>query len=416
MVKTIDYFFAATILATANITWNYESTRNATSHSAKPVVIPSYTVIDVTSLRISETEYVKYCECINKNQLLCIAGQTVARIQVWIDTDGMVHSEIKEYYSLPIYSATVDGMNEYGATIGNEFISGWNDKWAFFGFQGNYTIISYLATDINNQNDITLSAWNPYGNTLHFTRGELINPVSGKVIEFPPFGGIPFYESFTQSSAESVNNQGWVVGWADTGPIAQPGEVVQKAVIGAAHAFLWKDLNGNEKNDAGEMLDIGAFFGENIRSEAIQINDRDVVVGYYYQQGTYGPRKNKFLFHDINDNYIVDNGEIALLPELNKDPFLTINGMNNLGEIYGWIGCAGPGSDALNIFSAFLWKDGNLYDLNDCIPQNLGIHLDEAVESNDQGWILCNRLLGSYASSILLIPNQSPVPSWEQMK
>lgn len=412
MAKEIGLFFIIYIILTTPFAIGAESFSNDGQQAfQKPRAtqfLPSYRIYNIAALPISATESASEGLCLNDNQLLCVVGSDLARVQLRIEGNGEINSYVLERYPKQTYG-NVYGMNDSGAIIGNVYWADVYSHWAYWGFQGTYETIDFFATDINDNNDITVSRWNPFGHTLYYTRGALINPESGKRIQFPPFGGISYIDIFTQSSAESVNNQGWVVGWADTGPTAQPGEEIREPVIGPAHAFLWKDLNKNEQCDEGEILDIGAYLGENAYSEAIRINDRGVVLGRHYQQGNYGPHKYYFLFSDRNNNFRVEDGEITYLPALNVIPYLTINGMNNSEEICGWIGRVGPGSESIDLFFAFLWKEGIVYDLNDCIPQNLGIHLDEAVDINDRGWILCK-------PSYLLIPDSSPVPYWQEMR
>ncbi|MFN3653199.1 MAG: CARDB domain-containing protein [Armatimonadota bacterium] len=192
------------------------------------------------------------------------------------------------------------------------------------------------------------------------------------------------------SAATAVNASNAVVGWSLTqgtlfaGPAhaflwrdlngsqtSDPGEMIDLGTLGGRtsqawainasnqvvggsevaqnvqHAFLWQDLNGNHVSDPGEMIDLGTLGGE--QSTAYGINDQGQVIGTAQTaSGEYHP----FLWEDLNGNFVSDPGEMIDLGTFGGD-FGTALGINNQGVVVG------GARDASDLTFAFAWEDRN---------------------------------------------------------
>lgn len=156
-------------------------------------------------------------------------------------------------------------------------------------------------------------------------------------------------------------------------------------------------------------------FGNKLRTE-LAINNKGAISGWgipwmcrwpqlsiwmnkdeVYQLGVVGSGEsindeNQILFVDSENDYIGvwDNGQfvyiIDTLDPLDKSGFegetLRAGAINNQGE------AVGRGTDWIYGPSAFLWKNGNLYHLNDLVTDNIDYRLVTAESIHDQGQII----------------------------
>jgi probable HAF family extracellular repeat protein len=208
------------------------------------------------------------------------------------------------------------------------------------------------------------------------------------------------------SAAYGINEAGQAVGFAFFGN-------------GQEHAFFWDATNG--------VQDLGTFGGS--ISFAYGINSSGQVVGRASFDGDEG--EDAFLWDNKNGlqdlhvsgsaNAINDAGQIvggsghAFLYSAGTVTDLgtlagfsgsTALAINNLGQVTGYA----TGRDQLH-HHAFVYADGILADLNDLIPPDTGLTINEATGINDAGQIVgfaADR--GLHFHAVLLTPDDGSAP------
>jgi probable HAF family extracellular repeat protein len=186
-----------------------------------------------------------------------------------------------------------------------------------------------------------------------------------------------------RSNANAINEQGQVVGWADTNE------------SGINHAFVWED---------GVMTDLGVLPDEE-ESAAYDINENGQICG------ASSHTLNQYPFPTYVTACVWDGDEII---EIGKLPGYTRNnaagGINDQGQVVGY------SSDNGNNPHAFIWEDGELTDLNSLLPSGSGWELKSAADINEEGKIVGYGKYNGETHGYLLIPpyiNQKPVFSNE---
>jgi probable HAF family extracellular repeat protein len=179
---------------------------------------------------------------------------------------------------------------------------------------------------------------------------------NGEIRELPPLNGDTVAFSF------GINDHGQAVG--SSGTCATQG--LPPANVNGLHAVLW------EKD--GTPVYLGTFGDANntMSNAASSINDLGQVVGTsQFTDGT---------VHSFVWTKETHMHSIGTLP----GAFATIAGccrtINNRGEIVGF-------SIDANGSTAFLWKNGQIKDLNTLVPANSPLHLLGAYSINDAGEI-----------------------------
>jgi probable HAF family extracellular repeat protein len=171
----------------------------------------------------------------------------------------------------------------------------------------------------------------------------------------------------TCSAATDLNNQGQVVG--------------ESTVTGDLyfHAFLWD----------GSIHDLGGSFGGN-NASANAINDHGEAVGGAYYPG-------ETVFHAALWRHV---GNITDLGTLGSDRCSYAAGINAAEQIVG-----SSVADCDEVFRAYLWEDGSMFDLNALIPPGSALHLQFVQNINDRGEIAGMGVDGSgNTHAFLLIP------------
>ena len=183
-----------------------------------------------------------------------------------------------------------------------------------------------VAADINNLGQVVGGAG---GNAILYS--------DGQVTDLGSLGG--------SSSAKAINDVGQVVGSSEISP------------DGLRHAFLYSD---------GVLIDLGTLGG--LISDARDINDAGQVVGDSYLSGS--GYCHAFLY---TDGVMIDLGTLGGL-------LTTVaHGINNHGQVVG----------TASHSRAFLWENGEMFDLNDFIPEDSGWEkLTEATDINDAGQVV----------------------------
>lgn len=191
------------------------------------------------------------------------------------------------------------------------------------------------ATSINESGDV--AGWSSIPDSSHHAfryRG-------GKLEDLGTLPGGTF------SAAYAINNRGLIAGAAEA-----PKQLV--------HAVIWR---------GGAITDLGTLPG-GMRSRALALNEREEIVGFSEAEGA---ETHAFLYA---------NGRMQDLGSLGNDP-VRANAINNRGQI---VGASGINSFARH---AFLWESGKMQDLNKLIPPGDGWRIEEAMDIDDAGQILC---------------------------
>jgi len=179
---------------------------------------------------------------------------------------------------------------------------------------------------------------------------------NGEIHELPPLKGDTVAFSF------GINDHGQAVG--SSGTCATQG--LPPANVNGLHAVLW------EKDGTPVYLGTLGDANNTMSNAASSINDLGQVVGTsQFTDGT---------VHSFVWTKETHMHSIGTLP----GAFATIAGccrtINNRGEIVGF-------SIDANGSTAFLWKDGQIKDLNTLVPANSPLHLLVASSINDAGEI-----------------------------
>jgi len=189
--------------------------------------------------------------------------------------------------------------------------------------------------------------------------GVLWGPFPGQVRAMRPLPGD------SVSIASAVNDQGDVVG--GSGSCADtflPGPTV------APHAVIWEN---------GEPSDIGNLGGTSnpdlfgISTIAIAINNNGVATGAAALPGN---QTSHAFFWSKKERKMKDLGTVA------GDVHTAGLGLNNLDEIVG------PSFDADGNPRAYLYKDGEMNDLNALVPADSPIYMLVAFGINDRGQVV----------------------------
>ena len=172
-----------------------------------------------------------------------------------------------------------------------------------------------------------------------------------------------------ESHAYAINSAGMVVGSSST-----PGG-------GGHHAMIW---------DGRRLLDLNALIdapnGWELE-EARAINDRGLVTGWGWVNG----QRRAFLFH---------GGTITDLGALAPGRVSRGLGLNNAGEIVGTGETGARGEH-----HAFVWRNGQMQDLNSEMARNSGWELREARGVNDNGQIVGWGSIRGKEHAFLLVPD-----------
>ena len=161
-------------------------------------------------------------------------------------------------------------------------------------------------------------------------------------------------DSVYRSAATGINNSGKIIGWNDALPANVEGWLLDGVIINLGHlggSITWPR----------------------------DINDDAAIVG---ASRTSNNEVHAFLW---------ENGVMTDLGGVSSGA----SSINSSGEIVG--------------SPAFIYKDGEMKNLNDLISSNSGWTLHEANDINDDGWIVGNGYFNGQQRAFLLIPLRYPV-------
>lgn len=148
------------------------------------------------------------------------------------------------------------------------------------------------------------------------------------------------------SDAFEVSNTGYVVGSLNTGD--------------GRFAFRWQN---------GTFVNLGTLRGGS-QSIAFGVNNAGSAVGYSAGGGYY-------------DAFVWTGGPMQGLPRLNGNAISVAFAINDANQTVGYSTAGGPFP-----YSAVLWENGQVIDLQNRVWLALNIDLEEAFDINASGWIL----------------------------
>lgn len=150
---------------------------------------------------------------------------------------------------------------------------------------------------------------------------------------------------------------------------------------GDLHAFRY---DGNGMTDLNTMVQPNDF----TLTTASAINSDGNITGWGMTNGT-------------TQAFLLANSNLTVIPLLPGCTNGKANGINSQSDVVGVCYTSnGP--------SAFLWRNGTLYDLNAGIDPSAGWHLSEAKGINDAGKIVGWGTVQGEIHAFLLTPNQAP--------
>lgn len=196
--------------------------------------------------------------------------------------------------------------------------------------------------------------------------------------------GVPLGDPF--SEAWGINDSGEVVGESGS---AEGGQ-----------AFL---LYAN-----GVVDRFGALLDHSVHpySEAMNLNDSGQVIGWSYTPSVNPqdpPRGRSFLY----DTKEVGEARLQSLDPLDGDPFSRARDIDESGRAVGW-SRNDTGANQEQQFSAVLWEDEQVKDLNNLIPADSHWKLTDAYAINERGQIVGSGFKDHQLQAFLLTPDKTP--------
>ncbi|HEX8521246.1 MAG TPA: hypothetical protein VF669_03250 [Tepidisphaeraceae bacterium] len=180
------------------------------------------------------------------------------------------------------------------------------------------------------------------------------------------------------SVGQAINSKGHTAGYSGT-------------ASGNTHAFVYTGPVGRDVT-VGPLQDLGTLGGSS--SQANSINERDQIVG----QSSINAQSTAHAF-------LYENGRMKDLgtftsPRTGTGSSSFANDINNLGDIVGYVQAAGGATP----YTAFLYRDGVMQDLNALIPASSGWDLWFASAINDSGQIVGSGTFNGAPRAFLLTP------------
>ncbi len=327
----------------------------------------------------------------------------IGRIEVLMAEDQMLDYTIIELGTLGGPESMAADINNSGQIIGSSTISEGLQPTAFLWEAGAIvplTVTSGLTTSAQSINDTGLIV------------GSAVTELEALTKQWPViWAGDTFTKlatiSDTQGTAQGVNNLGLIAGNTITDSnnhlLLWQNETLSNSVPivgglgwvsglnandqiagylvdlqGDSNAFLWT---------TGVFTDLGTLGGSN--SIALDLNDIGQIVGS--STITDDIAAHAFLWEDGLMSDLGGFGDV--ITETSR-----ANGINNLGTV---VGQALVGAE----YHAVLWRDGQIYDLNDLLlPDSVWEVLQSAESINDKGWIVGTGLIAGNKRGFLLRP------------
>jgi len=281
-------------------------------------------------------------------------------------------------------------INDLGQVVGNSRVPGDTTTHSFFyanGVMQDISVVNSGATRFFGYglNNLGLVASCTSGNSIH---PAIYNPFTQQITDLGTLGS-ETYDGF--GNATGINDFGVAVGYSYFSS-------------GAEHAFVYSN---------GHMTDLRTLGGSSGVSDARAINNAGTIVGgSSYTVG--GMVRAVIWVHgsildisqgmqsdatDINDSgdvvgtltaigraYLWHNGTMQMLGTLPGGTSSYASGINNRGEIVG----TGYISTTNRLqYHAFIYRDGNMFDINNLVSTNSGYVMANAFGINNSDQILC---------------------------
>jgi probable HAF family extracellular repeat protein len=183
-----------------------------------------------------------------------------------------------------------------------------------------------------------------------------------------------------------INAKGWVLGISGAGNRSM-------------HAFLWKPETGMEEID-GLDLEMVSGFGMNDQGQVVLGGVSPGQEGYLWEEGkgatylgTLGGGKSSA--KDINNRGEVVGGATLWSGRQLALDWVRWTGLDDLMKVK---------REDFDIYHAFLWRDGTIYDLNDLLENGEDWVLGIATGINDAGQIVGHGGHGDQYRAFLLDP------------
>lgn len=269
-----------------------------------------------------------------------VPGSWLSHAAMWDVTGEGVVLDLVDVHPLDYTKSVADEVNDWGHAVVGDYI--WVSGLGLVTLPG----LGGGDTDpglLNDAGDIIGTAVDASG-VVHFAYWHIdqIGQISGP-IDLGPEGDLPYFNAF------DMNNHGVMAGH-----------------VGYEAAIIWFDETGAFQYQLLGSLDPGEGF------EAVAINDANMVVG----NATNGEGHVE-AFLRTAENGMMGLGSLGGIESWATD-------INNQGQVVGW-------SDSDGRFSqvAFLWQDGQMFDLNQ-ITDGAGRKnwLQRANGINDTGHIV----------------------------
>lgn len=233
-------------------------------------------------------------------------------------------------------------------------------------------------------------------------------------------GLIPAGSGWDLTGAQAINETGQIVGSGtinnethafiyENGAPTDLGEI-----LGDPHSAAWGindlgDVVGGAGSSEGQSE---AFVYRNgpvdwlgksdgfSASEAVGINNSGQAIGWSFNPGQNPPQGRAF----VADNGGDGEAKIEPLEPLSGDIYTRARDVDEAGRVVGWSRNDVAGASQEEQFSAALWANGQVKDLNDLIPPNSGWKLVDAYAINEAGQIVGSGYKDGRLQAFLLNP------------
>ena len=321
---------------------------------------------------------------------------------------------------------------DLGTWGSSSYAQGINESSQVVGYAASYNYYSFLydgnaATKVKSLLDSSYAhSINESGQVVGYTNGSQYSRAflydenaATKTRDLGTLGG-------NTSQAFAINDSGKVVGTSDNGtsgylrPFLYDENAATKmkdlGTLGGNYGFA-RDINNSDQivgsavttdgperaflydeNTATKMKDLGTLGGGNY-SWATGINDSGQVVGHSYTSGGGVFGIHAFLYDENATTKMKDLGTLW------GGNYSYAYGINSSGQVVGYSYTSGNASKR-----AFLYKDGQITDLNELIPADSGWVLHNAYEINDYGQIVGVGEKNGYERAFLLTPPETTKP------